>query len=134
MLEYADNLTQHKKNKPKNMSQYESSSNLMDNYASRKDITENILKINHDHSDSGLVTDQETHTNERYNRKKYLYWMRSWLFLEKFSIKSVPGHFPEDWIWWVVDHEESSMNISLLWIFEYLINISLMLIFLHSNL
>ncbi|XP_045481866.1 band 4.1-like protein 4 isoform X4 [Harmonia axyridis] len=65
MLEYGENMSHHRKNKLKNMNPYESSSNLMDNYASRKDISENILKINHDHSDSGLVTDQETHNNDR---------------------------------------------------------------------
>ncbi|KAK9889926.1 hypothetical protein WA026_008735 [Henosepilachna vigintioctopunctata] len=70
MMEYAENMAHYRKPKSKNMSQYEASNNLMENYTSRKDISENCLKINHDHSDSGLVTDQEIHNNERLLSRK----------------------------------------------------------------
>ncbi|XP_044765723.1 band 4.1-like protein 4 isoform X2 [Coccinella septempunctata] len=71
MLEYADNMVHHRKNKPKNMCLYDSSGNLTDNFAIKKDLSENILKSSHDHSDSGLVTDQETHNNERLLSRKF---------------------------------------------------------------
>ncbi|KAL3289334.1 hypothetical protein HHI36_022772 [Cryptolaemus montrouzieri] len=62
MMDYAENMVHYRKPKGKNLSQYDSPNNVMENYyTNRKDVTENCLRVNHDRSDSGLITDQETH-------------------------------------------------------------------------